>query len=141
MLVGIVEISAAIFGAYIVSKVYRKRYVTIALSIIGVISILMGIEILTYHHKNNEVNYHTIIEMLLIAILRFLINSVWGVYFVLVSELYPTEVSSLSYAWVSVIGTVGATISPYIRLATANMTMFTIAILCAATVFLVRMLE
>jgi hypothetical protein len=79
--------------------------------------------------------------MFLIAIIRFLINSVWGVFFVFITELYPIEISSLSYGWVSVIGCIGATISPYIRLATANMTMFVMAILCAVTVFLVRMLE
>jgi uncharacterized membrane protein (DUF106 family) len=50
-------------------------------------------------------------------------------------------VSSLSYGWVSVIGTVGATIAPYIRLATANITMFIIAILCGIIVLLVRLLE
>lgn len=141
MLVGIVEISAAIFGAYIVPKVFRRFYITLAMSIIGVVSVIMGIEILTYHHTTNEVDYHTIIEMGLIAILRFLINSVWGVFFVFVSELYPAEVSSLSYGWVSVIGTVGATISPYIRLTTANKTMFVIALLCGASVLLVRTLE
>ena len=67
--------------------------------------------------------------MILIAFLRFVISSLWGVLFVYVSELYPNEVSSLSYGWVSIIGTVGASISPYIRLATANLTMFIIAIL------------
>jgi MFS family permease len=121
--------------------VFRKFYITLAITIIGVVSLVMGIEILTYHHTSNEINYHTIIEMILLAILRFLINSVWGVYFVFVSELYPAEVSSLSYGWVSVIGTVGACIAPYIRLATANMTMFIIAILCGVTIFLVRLLE
>jgi MFS family permease len=79
--------------------------------------------------------------MILIAILRFLINSVWGVFFVFVSELFPTEVSSLSYGWVSVIGTVGAAASPYIRLFTANLTMFVIAILCFLVVVAVRTLE
>jgi hypothetical protein len=90
ILVGLVEVTAAIFGAYIVPKVFRKFYITLAITIIGVVSLAMGIEILTYHRVNNELDYHTIIEMLLIAILRFLINSVWGVFFVFVSELFPT---------------------------------------------------
>lgn len=79
--------------------------------------------------------------MIFIAILRFLINSVWGIFFVLVSELFPAEVSSLSYGWVSVIGTLGAVAAPYIRLVTANMTMFVIAILCVLTILALRTIE
>jgi len=77
----------------------------------------------------------------LIAILRFLINSVWGIYFVFVSELYPSEISAISYGWVSTIGTVGACAAPYIRLITANATMFVIAGFCAFSVFIVRNME
>lgn len=79
--------------------------------------------------------------MVLIGILRFLINSVWGVFYVFVSELFPAEISSISYGWVSIIGTLGATISPYIRLATANLSMFVIAILCFFAIMLVRIPE
>jgi hypothetical protein len=89
ILVGFVEIFASIFGAYIVSKVFRKYYITLAVTIIGIVSIVMGIESLTYQHTTDEVNAHTLIEMGLIAILRFLINSVWGVFFVFVTELFP----------------------------------------------------
>jgi MFS family permease len=77
----------------------------------------------------------------LIAILRFLINSVWGIFFVFVSELYPSEISAISYGWVSTIGTVGACAAPYIRLITSNATMFVIAGFCALTVMIVRNLE
>jgi len=77
----------------------------------------------------------------LIAVLRFFINTAWGVFFVFVGELFPTEVSSLSYAWVSIIGTVGAAISPYVRLFTADLTMFVMAILGVVNIFLVRTLD
>lgn len=77
----------------------------------------------------------------IIAILRFLINSAWGVFFVFVSELFPAEISALSFGWVSSLGTVGAAASPYIRLFTANMTMFVIALLCVITVIGVRTLD
>lgn len=53
MLVGLVEVSAALFGSYIVPKVYRKFYITLAFGIIAVVSISMGIESLTYHHVPN----------------------------------------------------------------------------------------
>lgn len=61
ILVGFVEIFASIFGAYIVSKVFRKYYITIAVTIIGIVSIVMGIESLTYQHTTDEVNVHTIV--------------------------------------------------------------------------------
>lgn len=79
--------------------------------------------------------------MVLIAFLRFIISSLWGVLFVYVSELYPNEVSSLSYGWISIAGTVGASISPYIRLATANLTMFVMAILAGLMSFLTQSLN
>jgi MFS family permease len=141
ILVGLVEIFGALFGVYIVPRVARKRFVTIALIIIAVICAGMGIESLTYHHEDDELNFHTIIEMVLIAILRFVISSLWGLLFVYVSELYPNEVSSLSYGWISVAGTVGASISPYIRLATANLTMFIMAILSVAMAFFTQSLN
>lgn len=79
--------------------------------------------------------------MVLIAFLRFVISSLWGLLFVYVSELYPNEVSSLSYGWISIAGTIGASISPYIRLVTANMTMFIMSILAVVMSFLVRTLN
>jgi hypothetical protein len=79
--------------------------------------------------------------MILIAALRFVISSLWGVFFVYISELYPNEVSSLSYGWVSITGTIGASLSPYIKLAAANATMFVMGILSGAMVFLVKFLK
>lgn len=124
-----------------VPKVRRKRYVTIALIIITVVCICMGIEALTYNHITDEINYHTIIEMILIAALRFLMSSLWGVFFVYLSELYPNEVSSLSYGWVSITGTIGASLSPYIRLFTANLTMFIMGVMAGLMIIVVRPLQ
>jgi hypothetical protein len=76
----------------------------------------------------------------LIAVLRFFINTAWGVFFVFVGELFPTEVSSLSYGWTSIVGTVGASISPYVRLITADLTMFVMALLGIFNIFLVSTL-
>ena len=76
--------------------------------------------------------------MLLMALLRFFINSCWGVLFVYISELFPNEVSSLSFGWVSIIGTVGASIAPYIELLTADMTMFIMSLLAVVIVIVLR---
>ena len=47
----------------------------------------------------------------------------------------------MSFGWVSIMGTVGASISPYIKLATANATMFVMGIMAGVMVFLVRFLK
>ena len=57
--------------------------------IITLVGVGMGVESLTYTHESDAINAHTIIEMILIAVLRFVINCVWGVFFVYVSELFP----------------------------------------------------
>lgn len=76
--------------------------------------------------------------MFLLALLRFVLNSMWGLFFVYVAELFPTNVLSLAFGWVSAIGTVGAFISPFIRLLTANATMFIMGGLCLGVFFLIQ---
>ena len=74
--------------------------------------------------------------MVVLAFLRFCLSSMWGVLFVYIVELFPASVTSLSFGWVSAVGTVGAIISPFIRLATAKFTMFLMSVLCIAGIFL-----
>jgi hypothetical protein len=79
--------------------------------------------------------------MLLLALIRFLISSVWGIFFVFVSEMFPIQVSSLSFGWISTAGTIGASIAPYIRLATANLTMFVMSFASLGIIIAVRTLK
>lgn len=76
-------------------------------------------------------------EMILLACLRFVLNSAWGLFFVYVAELYPTAVLSLAFGWVSAMGTVGAFSSPFIRLLTADATMFFMSGLCIVSFFVI----
>lgn len=75
------------------------------------------------------------------ALLRFIISSLWGIFFVYVSEMFPNEVTSISYGWISVVGTIGASVSPYIKLAAANLTMFLMGALAFVMVFVVRTMK
>jgi hypothetical protein len=43
ILVGFVEIFAAIFGSYIIPKVKRKKYITIAFTFIAILTAIMGV--------------------------------------------------------------------------------------------------
>ena len=47
----------------------------------------------------------------------------------------------MSFGWVSIVGNIGATISPFIRLATARFTLFLMAILNIISLFLVTQLK
>lgn len=79
--------------------------------------------------------------MILLAALRFVINSVWGVFFVYVAELFPKTVTSLSFGYVSALGTVGASAAPYIRLFTAKLSMFVMGLCCIGGAFIVLRLR
>lgn len=110
----------------------------ICLVLIGVFTCLIGILTLMFKHETNTINGHVILEMIFLAGLRFVINNMWGLFFVYVSELFPSNVLSLAFGWVSAIGTVGAFSSPFIRLLTANATMFVMTILCVVSLFLIQ---
>ena len=45
---------------------------------------------------------------------RLVLCCFWSIFFVYVAELYPTKVRSLGYGWVSAIGMIGSTLSPYL---------------------------
>ena len=58
-----------------------------------------------------------------------------------VGELFPSEIISIAYAYVSTIGTLGASVSPYIKEASKNWSMglmSMIALIAAGHVFLLR---
>lgn len=79
--------------------------------------------------------------MVLLAGLRFVLNSVWGVFFVYIAELFPKSVTSLSFGYVSALGTVGASAAPYVRLFTAKMSMIFMAVCCFIGAFVVLKLK
>jgi len=79
--------------------------------------------------------------MIALACLRITLNSVWGIFFVFIAELYPSEITSVSFGWINIIGTIGATISPFIRLATAQITLFLMAFLNVINFFLIKKLD
>jgi hypothetical protein len=102
---------------------------------------LLGILSLIETHQNNQVNVISILEMVVLACLRITLNAVWGVFFVFIAELYPAEITSVSFGWINIVGTLGATISPFIRLATAEITLFLMAVLNIGNFFLIQKLH
>ena len=54
------------------------------------------------------------VETGVLMIDRFILCSFWCCFYVYMSELYPTEVSSLGFGWTSVIAQIGSTLSPFV---------------------------
>ena len=79
--------------------------------------------------------------MIILGFLRFVLNSLWGIFFVYIAELFPSDVSSLSFGWISAMGTTGAVVAPYIRLATADTTYFVMCGLSILAIFLISKLK
>lgn len=138
ILVGLVEIFAALYCSWVVVRVKRKKFTKICLGSASVFILGIGLFSFFYAHENNEINAHTILEMVILGALRFVLNSLWGVFFVYVAELFPASVTSLSFGWVSAVGTVGAFSAPYIRLLTADATMFIMSLMCFGGIFLTQ---
>ena len=76
--------------------------------------------------------------MVILAFLRFVLNSVWGVFFVYIAELFPSDITSLSFGWISAMGTVGAVSAPFIRLLTADATMFFMSVLSVVGILMIK---
>ena len=79
--------------------------------------------------------------MVILGFLRFVLNSLWGGFFVYVGELFPSDISSISYGWISAMGTAAAIAAPYIRLLTADTTYFFVCGLCIFAIFLISRLK
>lgn len=79
--------------------------------------------------------------MLLLALFRFLLTSVWGIFYVHISELIPPHLTSIVFGFISSVGTLGAFASPYIRLATTKTAMFIEAIFCFSGAYLILKLK
>ena len=76
--------------------------------------------------------------MVILAFLRFVLNSVWGVFFVYIAELFPSDITSLSFGWISAVGTVGAVSAPFIRLLTADATVFFLSVLSVVGMLMIK---
>lgn len=141
ILVGFVEVFAAAFCSWIVVRVRRNAFLKMCLVLVAIFTTIIGILSLLFEHKDNELNFHVVMEMITLACLRFVMNSMWGLFFVYVAELFPANVISITFGWISLVGTVGAFASPFIRLWTAKMTYFFMAGLCIFVFFFTNKLR
>ena len=142
ILVGLVEMSAAVFASWIVVQVRRKLYCSISFLVVAVSTLIIGL--LSFFDTNtdeNSINVLEIFQMIVLAVMRFALNATWGVFFVFIAELFPAEITSLSFGWTSIIGTLGATLSPFIRLSSASYTMFLMFILNLISFLMIQFLK
>jgi len=59
--------------------------------------------------------------------MRFVLSSLWGFYFVYLTELYPCEITSISIGYMNAVGALAATASPYIKLVAKSWSMVIMA--------------
>ena len=140
ILVGLVEIGAAVFCSWVVVRVNRKPFSRYSLALIGLFTLIIGVLNLLFGHVNDEINVHAIVEMVMLGCMRFIISSLWAMLFVFFTELFPSRITSLSFGWISAMGTVGAVSAPFIRLVTADTTMFVMSALSFFSIFLLTLL-
>jgi len=119
MFIGVVEICASIFASVVITRVERKRYCRVSFALVSVFTAVLGGLALVEVHEDGRVDLVAVLQMVVLGLLRITLNAVWGVFFVFIAELYPAEITSVSFGWINIVGTLGATISPFIRLATA----------------------
>lgn len=124
MFVGVVEMGAAVFATWVIVRVERKLCCKIAFGLISVFTTVLGVLSLVERHEDDQVDAVAIMELIVLGFLRITLNAVWGIFFVFIAELYPSEITSVSFGWINIVGTLGATIAPFIRLATAELTFF-----------------
>jgi hypothetical protein len=115
---------AGVFATWIIVRVKRKSCCKIAFGMVSLFTTVLGALSLVERHEDDQIDAVTIIELIVLGFLRITLNAVWGIFFVFIAELYPSEITSVSFGWINIVGTVGATIAPFIRLATAELTFF-----------------
>ena len=90
MLVGILEVFAAFFATFIVTKVERKKYCRWSFALVSLWTVILGILSMVENHENERIDTVTILEMIVLGLLRITLNCVWGIFFVFLAELYPS---------------------------------------------------
>jgi MFS family permease len=127
MVIGAAEMLASLYANIVVTRFKRKRYTIINLVLIAV---LLAVFILTGGKTDDDgeqTSGMAWLELTVLILMRFTLSSLWGFYFVYLSELYPCEITSISYGYMSAVGAAAASASPYIRLATKDSSMLLMA--------------
>jgi hypothetical protein len=115
---------AAVFATWVIVRLKRKLSCKIAFGLVSLFTTVLGGLSLVERHQDDQVDAVAIMELIILGLLRMTLNAVWGIFFVFIAELYPSEVTSVSFGWINIVGTVGATIAPFIRLTTTELTFF-----------------
>lgn len=121
MVVAAAEMVASLYCNFVVPRLKRKSYTIICLSLVGVLLLLTA-----FIGTLKEGNY-AIAELGVMIAMRFVLSSLWGFYFVYLTELYPCEITTISIGYMNAVGALAATASPYIKLAAKSWSMVIMA--------------
>ena len=95
----------------VISKIPRKKWSIIGMGLAAVLCFVLAVTS-AFENQHNE-HVLKIIETVGLIGNRFILCAFWALFYVYIAELYPTQVRSIGYGWVSAMGTVGSTVAPY----------------------------
>lgn len=90
MFVGVVEMGAAVFATWIIVRVERKLCCKVAFGLVSLFTTVLGVLSLVEKHQDDRMDAVVILELIVLGFLRITLNAVWGIFFVLIAELYPS---------------------------------------------------
>lgn len=110
-MIGISEAFGYIAAEIVISKIPRKKWSIIGMGLAAVLCFVLAVTS-AFENQHNE-HVLKIIETVGLIGNRFILCAFWALFYVYIAELYPTQVRSIGYGWVSAMGTVGSTVAPY----------------------------
>lgn len=121
MVISAAEIVAFGCCVWLVPRLPRKFSTVFGLVVCGLM--MLGMSIASVLLKASQSMDRAYGELAAFVGLRFVLNCLWGVYIVYVTELFPREITSIAVGYLSMMGAFASGVSPYIRLATKSVLM------------------
>jgi len=108
-IIGGSEIAGYLVAEVIISKIRRRPFSLIGLGVSSGMCLVLAV--LT---SLGDSTGFLVMETVGLVVNRLVLCCFWSIFFVYVAELYPTKVRSLGFGWVSAMGMIGSTLSPYL---------------------------
>lgn len=119
MIVAVAEMLASLYCNFVVPRLRRRSYTIVCLSLVGVLLLLTALV--------GVIGDYPVTELVVMIAMRFVLSSLWGFYFVYLTELYPCEITSISIGYMNAVGALAATASPYVKLVAKGWSMVIMA--------------
>jgi hypothetical protein len=123
MVIGVAEICGALFTNFIVPILKRKFYTISVLVTIGLLLLL----IVFVGINQSDSDSRAFIELGILIIMRFVLSGMWGFYYIYLTELYPSEITTIAAGYMIAVSALAGATTPYMKLASKNGSMIVMA--------------